>query len=190
MRTYRIAVAASVAVAALSLSACSSSSDTATSETSAASSPSAAATSAPAAAGTIVEVASSNPDFSTLVTAVKAAGLVETLNGTGPFTVFAPTNAAFDALPAGVLDKLLLPANKESLTKILTYHVIPAKVMAADVTAGQVATVEGSKVTIATADGVKVDKATVTATDVAATNGVIHVIDQVLVPADVKISDL
>jgi uncharacterized surface protein with fasciclin (FAS1) repeats len=121
---------------------------------------------------------------------VKAAGLVETLNGAGPFTVFAPTNEAFEALPAGLLDKLLLPANKESLTKILTYHVIPAKVMAADVTAGKVATVEGSKVTIATADGVKVDKATVTATDVAATNGVIHVIDQVLVPADVKVSDL
>src|SRR4051812_27913768 len=124
MRTYRIAVAASVALAALSLSACSSSSDTATSETAAATSPSAAAaSSAPAATGTIVEVASSNPDFSTLVSAVKAAGLVETLNGAGPFTVFAPTNAAFEALPAGVLDKLLLPANKESLTKILTYHV-------------------------------------------------------------------
>src|SRR3954454_10784368 len=178
MRTYRIAVAASVALAALSLSACSSSSDTATSETAAATSPSAAAaTSAPAAAGTIVEVASSNPDFSTLVTAVKAAGLVETLNGTGPFTVFAPTNAAFDALPAGVLDKLLLPANKESLTKILTYHVLPAKVMAADVTAGKVKTVEGSEVTITTDGGVKVNDATVTATDVGATNGVIHVID-------------
>jgi uncharacterized surface protein with fasciclin (FAS1) repeats len=90
----------------------------------------AASSSAPAAAGTIVEVASANPDFSTLVAAVKGAGLVETLNGAGPFTGFAPTNEAFEALPAGLLDKLLLPANKESLTKILTYHVIPAKVMA------------------------------------------------------------
>jgi uncharacterized surface protein with fasciclin (FAS1) repeats len=194
MRPNRIAAAFAVTIAAVSLSACSSS-DTASSETSAAATPAAtsapaASSSAPAAAGTIVEVASANPDFSTLVAAVKAAGLVETLNGAGPFTVFAPTNEAFSALPAGLLDKLLLPANKKSLTKILTYHVIPAKVMAADVTAGKVATAEGSKVTIATADGVKVDKATVTATDVEATNGVIHVIDQVLVPADVKISDL
>src|SRR3954453_1990139 len=157
MRTYRIAVAASVAVAALSLSACSSSSDTATSEASAATSPSAAATpaasSAPAAAGTIVEVASSNPDFSTLVTAVKAAGLVETLNGAGPFTVFAPTNAAFEALPAGLLDKLLLPANKETPTQILTYPVPASEVMAADVKPGKVPTVEGSELTITTDAG-------------------------------------
>jgi uncharacterized surface protein with fasciclin (FAS1) repeats len=194
MRRTRIATAAAIAVAALTLSACSSS-DSTTPESSAASSPSAAATpaatsSAPAAAGTIVEVASSNPDFSTLVAAVKAAGLVETLSGAGPFTVFAPTDAAFEALPAGLLDKLLLPANKETLTKILTYHVVPAKVMAADVKAGQVATVEGGEITVTTDSGVKVNKATVTATDVEASNGVIHVIDQVLVPADVNVSDL
>jgi uncharacterized surface protein with fasciclin (FAS1) repeats len=194
MRHTRIATAAAVAVAALTLSACSSSSDTATPETTAAAASAAAtptaASSAPAEAGTIVEVASSNPDFSTLVAAVKAAGLVETLSGTGPFTVFAPTDEAFAALPAGLLDKLLLPANKETLTKILTYHVIPAKVMAADVTAGEVKTVEGSEITIATDGGVKVDEATVTATDVEASNGVIHVIDQVLVPADVNVSEL
>ena len=194
MRRTRIATAAAIAVAALTLSACSSS-DTTTPESPAASSPSAAATpaatsSAPAAAGTIVEVASSNPDFSTLVAAVKAAGLVETLSGAGPFTVFAPTDSAFEALPAGLLDKLLLPANKETLTKILTYHVVPAKVMAADVKAGQVATVEGGEITVTTDSGVKVNKATVTATDVEASNGVIHVIDQVLVPADVNVSDL
>ena len=192
MRHIRIATAAAVVVAALTLSACSSS-DTDSSDTPAATTEAAApatSSAAPDAAGTIVEVASSNADFSTLVTAVKAAGLVETLSGTGPFTVFAPTNEAFAALPAGLLDKLLLPANKEALTKILTYHVIPAKVMAADVKAGKVKTAEGSELTIATEGGVKVDKANVTATDVAASNGVIHVIDQVLVPADVKVGDL
>jgi uncharacterized surface protein with fasciclin (FAS1) repeats len=194
MRHIRIATVAAVAVAALSLSACGSS-DTATPETPVATSAPAAAatpTDSPtaAAAGTIVETASSNPDFSTLVAAVKAAGLVETLNGTGPFTVFAPTDEAFAALPKGVLDKLLQPANKETLTKILTYHVIPAKVMAADVKAGEVKTVEGSEITIATDSGVKVNKATVTATDVEASNGVIHVIDQVLLPADVNPGEL
>src|SRR5690242_18798036 len=135
MRNIRFAAAAAVAVAALALSACSSSdtdaSDTPAATTEAARPPTSAAASD--AAGTIVDVASANPGFSTLVAAVKAAGLVETLSGTGPFTVFAPTNAAFAALPAGLVDKLLLPANKEALTKILTYHVLPAKVMAADV---------------------------------------------------------
>jgi uncharacterized surface protein with fasciclin (FAS1) repeats len=192
MRHFRIAAAATVAVATLTLSACSSSS-TETSDTPAATTAAAeptAASTAPEAAGTIVDVASANAEFSTLVAAVKAAGLVETLSGTGPFTVFAPTNEAFAALPAGLVDKLLLPANKEALTKILTYHVLPAKVMAADVAAGKVKTVEGSEITIATDGGVKVDKANVTATDVAASNGVIHVIDQVLVPADVKVGDL
>lgn len=195
MRHHRIAAAVAAAVAALALAACSSSSTTATSSTPAAASPSTAAStpaasSAPAAAGTIVEVAAANPDFSTLVAAVKAAGLVDTLNGAGPFTVFAPTNEAFAALPAGLLDKLLLPANKATLTKILTYHVVPAKVMAADVKAGKVTTVEGGEITIATDGGVKVNEATVTSTDVAASNGVIHVIDKVLVPADVDVSKL
>ncbi len=137
-------------------------------------------------AGTIVDVAAGNPDFSTLVAAVKAAGLVETLSGTGPFTVFAPTNEAFAALPAGVLDKLLLPENKETLTKVLTYHVVPGKVTSDQVTAGDVTTVEGSPIAITTDGGVKINgTTTVTAVDVEASNGVIHVIDSVLIPAEV-----
>ena len=140
--------------------------------------------------GTIVEVAQGNPDFSTLVAAITAAGLGDALSGEGPFTVFAPTNAAFEALPEGLLEKLLLPENKEVLTKILTYHVVPSKVMAADVAAGDVATLEGSTFTITTEGGVKVNASNVTATDVAASNGVIHVIDAVLVPASVDVSSL
>ena len=140
--------------------------------------------------GTIVEVAQGNPEFSTLVTAVTAAGLGEALSGAGPLTVFAPTNAAFEALPAGLLQKLLLPENKETLTKILTYHVVAAKVMAADVKAGDVTTLEGSTFAITTEGGVKVNASNVTATDVPASNGVIHVIDAVLVPASVDVSKL
>jgi uncharacterized surface protein with fasciclin (FAS1) repeats len=140
--------------------------------------------------GTIVEVAQGNPDFSTLVAAITAAGLGDALSGEGPFTVFAPTNAAFEALPEGLLEKLLLPENKEVLTKILTYHVVPSKVMAADVAAGDVATLEGSTFAITTEGGVKVNASNVTATDVAASNGVIHVIDAVLVPASVDVSSL
>ena len=140
--------------------------------------------------GNIVEVAQGNPEFSTLVTAVTAAGLGEALSGAGPLTVFAPTNAAFEALPAGLLQKLLLPENKETLTKILTYHVVAAKVMAADVKAGDVTTLEGSTFAITTEGGVKVNESKVTATDVAASNGVIHVIDAVLVPASVDVSKL
>lgn len=149
-------------------------------------------TSAPAAAGDIVAVASANPDFSTLVAAVKAAGLVETLQGPGPFTVFAPTNEAFAKLPAGLVDKLLLPENKDVLAKILTYHVVPGKVLAADVKAGDVASVEGSPITVAV-DGSTVTlngSAKVVATDVGASNGVIHVIDAVIVPPGVDVSTL
>jgi uncharacterized surface protein with fasciclin (FAS1) repeats len=112
------------------------------------------------------------------------------LSGDGPFTVFAPTNAAFAALPAGLLDKLLLPKNKAILTKILTYHVVGSEVMAADVTAGNVTTLEGSSIAVTTMDGVKVNKANVTTTDVMASNGVIHVIDAVLVPASVDVASL
>ena len=140
--------------------------------------------------GNIVEVAQGNPDFSTLVAAVVAADLAETLSGEGPFTVFAPTNAAFEALPAGLLEKLLLPENKATLIKILTYHVVQSKVMAADVAAGEVTTVEGSTFEITTMGGVKVNTANVTSTDVPASNGVIHVIDAVLVPPTVDISAL
>jgi uncharacterized surface protein with fasciclin (FAS1) repeats len=138
----------------------------------------------------IVEVAQGNADFSTLVQAVVAADLAETLSGEGPFTVFAPTNEAFAALPAGLLEKLLLPENKATLVKILTYHVVPSKIMAANIMAGDVTTVETSTVTISTENGVKVGSATVTSPDVAASNGVIHVIDAVLVPPTVDISAL
>ena len=133
---------------------------------------------------TIVEIAVGNPDFSTLVAALEAAGLVEALSGKGPFTVFAPTNAAFDALPAGTLDDLLKPENKETLTAVLTYHVVPGKEMAADVVALTEATsLQGDTITVTASDaGVKVDAANVTATDLEAANGVIHVIDAVILP--------
>ncbi len=133
------------------------------------------------AANTIVDVASSNKDFSTLVKAVKAAGLVDTLKGKGPFTVFAPTDAAFAKLPAGTLDALLKDPAK--LKAVLTYHVVAGQVKAADVKPGAVKTVNGQSFMVAAKDGkVMVDAATVTATDVAASNGVIHVIDTVILP--------
>lgn len=140
--------------------------------------------------GTIVDVAAGNPDFETLVAAVTAADLVETLSGDGPFTVFAPTDDAFDALPEGLLDALLLPENKDALTSILTYHVVSGEVMAADVTAGDVATVEGSTIAITTDGGVMVNEANVVTTDVDASNGVIHVIDAVIVPPTVDVNAL
>lgn len=132
----------------------------------------------------IVEIAAGNDDFSTLVAAVTAAGLVETLSGKGPFTVFAPTNEAFAKLPEGTVETLLKPENKAKLAAILTYHVVGAKVMAADVAAGKVATVNGAKITITTDNGVMVDKAKVIKTDLVGTNGVIHVIDSVIMPAE------
>ena len=140
--------------------------------------------------GDIVAVASGNPDYSTLVAALSAAGLVETLQGEGPFTVFAPTDAAFAALPEGLLEKLLMPENIAALTAILTYHVVPGMVMSTDVTAGDVATVEGSTIAITTDMGVMVNGANVVAVDVAASNGVIHVIDAVIVPPTVDLSTL
>jgi uncharacterized surface protein with fasciclin (FAS1) repeats len=130
----------------------------------------------------IVDTAVGAGSFKTLVAAVKAAGLVETLKGAGPFTVFAPTDEAFAKLPAGTVEALLKPENKEKLVAVLTYHVVPGKVMAADVKAGKVKTVQGSELTISTTGGVMVDKAKVTATDIVADNGVIHVIDTVIVP--------
>lgn len=180
--------------ALLVLSGCSNESDNdeaAAETTSASPSPSESESEAPAEEpGTIVDVAAGNPDFETLVTAVTAADLAETLSGDGPFTVFAPTNEAFAALPDGLLDALLLPENKDALTSILTYHVLPAEVMAADVTAGEVATVEGSMIDITTDDGVMVNDATVITTDVEASNGVIHAIDSVLVPPSVDVNAL
>ena len=134
----------------------------------------------------IVDTAAGNKDFSTLVAAVQAAGLVETLKSKGPFTVFAPTNAAFAKLPAGTVESLLKPENKATLVKILTYHVVSGKVLAADVVklnGKMVKTVQGSDVTITVADGkVKVNDSNVVATDIETSNGVIHVIDTVLLP--------
>lgn len=132
----------------------------------------------------IIDIAASNGDFSTLVAAVQAAGLVETLKGDGPFTVFAPTNEAFAALPAGTVENLLKPENKDQLVSILTYHVVPGAVTS-DQLAGQrlsVATVQGSNVHIDGTNGVKADNANVTSADIMATNGVIHVIDAVILP--------
>lgn len=140
--------------------------------------------------GTIVDVASANEDFETLVAAVSAAGLAETLSGEGPFTVFAPTDAAFDALPEGVLDALLLEENRDTLVKILTYHVVPGEVTSDQISAGEVATVEGQPVEITTEGGVQVNGATVVMPDLAASNGVIHVIDAVILPPDVDPSTL
>ena len=173
-----VALLALPLAAALTLTACSDDGDdnSSASETT---------TAAAAEAGTIVEVAAETPALSTLVSAVQAAELVDTLNGAGPFTVFAPTNDAFNALPAGVVENLLLPCNKDALTEVLTYHVLPAEVPSSDVTAGDVATVQGSNVTLATDNGVTVNDATVTIPDVEASNGVVHVIDAVLVPESV-----
>jgi uncharacterized surface protein with fasciclin (FAS1) repeats len=136
-----------------------------------------------ASAADIVDTAVAG-NFNTLVAAVKAAGLVDTLKGPGPFTVFAPTDEAFAKLPAGTLDNLLKPENKEQLKKILTYHVVSGKVMAKDVVKLQSAkTVEGAEVAIKAGNsGVMVNNAHVTKTDIAASNGVIHVIDAVLLP--------
>ncbi|NMG23087.1 fasciclin domain-containing protein [Brasilonema bromeliae] len=138
-------------------------------------------------AGTVVDVASSNPSFKTLVKAVKAAGLVETLSGSGPFTVFAPTDAAFNKLPKATLQKLLKPENKETLTKILTYHVVSGAVDSKSLKSGAVNTVEGSPVDVKVGKGVTVGKAKVTKPDIKASNGVIHAIDTVLLPPDVKL---
>jgi uncharacterized surface protein with fasciclin (FAS1) repeats len=128
----------------------------------------------------IVDVAVKAGSFKTLVAAVQAAGLVDTLKGPGPFTVFAPSDDAFAKIPKDKLDALI--KDKAALTKVLTYHVVPGKVMAADVKAGKVKTVQGQEVTLATAGGVTIDGAKVVATDVAASNGVIHVIDTVIMP--------
>jgi uncharacterized surface protein with fasciclin (FAS1) repeats len=179
MKVLRPAAFTAVAIAtALVLSACGSDSEKAMEET----------TTEQTSVGTIVDVASGAGNFSTLVAAVTAADLATTLSGEGPFTVFAPTDDAFAALPAGVLDALLLPENKALLAQILTYHVVSGKVMAADVTAGDVATVEGQTVKLGTEGGVTVNGATVISADVAASNGVIHAIDQVILPPGVDVT--
>jgi uncharacterized surface protein with fasciclin (FAS1) repeats len=180
MKKLRLgAITALTLAAALTLSACGSDSETATDSMT-----------EQASVGTIVDVAVGAGNFSTLVAAVTAADLVETLSGTGPFTVFAPTDEAFAALPAGVLDALLLPENKAVLAQILTYHVVSGTVMAADVTDGDVATVEGSNIKLSTASGVTVNGANVVAADVLASNGVIHAIDAVILPPGVDVAKL
>ncbi len=134
-------------------------------------------------AKTVVDIAIGSPDHTTLVAAIKAADLVDTLSGPGPFTIFAPTNAAFAKLPAGTVESLLLPENKAKLAAILTYHVVPAKVMAADVKTGEAPTVNGKMLKLkADASGVMVNKAKVVATDLVGSNGVIHVVDTVILP--------
>ena len=132
----------------------------------------------------IVETAIAAGNFSTLATALTAAGLVETLKGDGPFTVFAPTDEAFAKLPQQTLSDLLKPGNKEKLTAILTYHVVPGKITASQVASiSKAKTLHGQSLTVDTNDGVKIDNAKVIAADVEASNGVIHVIDTVLLPA-------
>jgi uncharacterized surface protein with fasciclin (FAS1) repeats len=131
----------------------------------------------------IVDTAVAAGSFTTLVAAVQAAGLVDTLKGPGPFTVFAPTDAAFAALPEGTVESLLLPENKDQLVSILTYHVVPGKVMSTDLSEGLTAnTVQGAPVTITLEGGAKVNGAAISTADVAASNGVIHVIDAVILP--------
>ena len=137
----------------------------------------------PAKAADIVDTAVAAGSFKTLVAAVQAAGLVDTLKGEGPFTVFAPTDEAFAALPAGTVEDLLKPENKDKLVKILTYHVVAGKVMSTDLKDDMMAkTVQGGEVKIDLDNGVMVNDATVTAADIAADNGVIHVIDKVILP--------
>ena len=131
----------------------------------------------------IVDTAVAAGNFTTLAAALTAAGLVETLKGPGPFTVFAPTDAAFAALPAGTVEDLLKPENKDKLIAVLTYHVVPGAVMAKDLTEGMMAkTVNGAEVTITLEGGAKVNGAVISTADIAASNGVIHVIDSVILP--------
>ncbi len=137
--------------------------------------------------GDIVETAINAGSFGTLVAAVQAASLVETLQSAGPFTVLAPTDDAFAALPAGLVDCLLLEENVDALSAILTYHVVSGAVMAADLADGDVPTVQGENVTVDLTDGVKFNNATVVTADVTASNGVIHAVDAVLVPPTIDV---
>ena len=133
---------------------------------------------------TVVDIAVGSADHTTLVAAVTAAGLVETLSGDGPFTVFAPTNAAFDALPAGTVEELVKPENKEKLTSILTYHVVAGNVLSSQLTDGQkVATLNGQELMVAIKEGVvTINGIKVVASDLAGTNGVVHVVEGVILP--------
>ncbi len=135
----------------------------------------------------IVELAVGTESLSTLVAAVKAGGLVETLSGKGPFTVFAPTNEAFAALPEGTLDMLLKPENKDKLVAVLTYHVVSGTVKSTDLKNGMSAkTVQGEKIKVDLSNGVKINQANVISADIMASNGVVHVIDQVILPPSMQ----
>jgi uncharacterized surface protein with fasciclin (FAS1) repeats len=182
-----------VGTLALGAAACGDDDDGASPEepsTAMADSPADSGTSAPESPATVVDVAASNDDFSTLVSAVEAAGLGDTLSGDGPFTVFAPVNDAFAALPAGTLDSLLLPENQDQLTAVLTYHVVPQEVMSDDLTDGMtITTVQGQPLTVGVSDAdvTLTDAAgntvSVVQADIEAGNGIVHVIDGVLLPA-------
>jgi uncharacterized surface protein with fasciclin (FAS1) repeats len=188
-------LAAGLAVGALALTACGSDSndaeEPATTEAAAEESATTEAAGDDVEAGNIVDVAVGAGTFNTLVAAVTAADLAETLSGEGPFTVFAPTDDAFAALPEGLVDALLLPENKDALVAVLTYHVLGAEVPSSDVAPGDVETLQGESITISVdGDTVMVNDATVTAVDVEASNGVIHVIDAVLVPPSIDVTTL
>ena len=191
--TNRTRTAAAAIAAALVLSACSTDAEETVVDEPAPAAPAepeAPAEDETAELGTVVDIAIATDGFETLVAAIVAADLTETLAGEGTFTVFAPTDEAFAALPEGLLEKLLLEENRDVLVKILTYHVVPGTVLAADVTDGDVATVEGQNVTLDTTAGVTVNGANVVLADVLASNGVIHVIDAVILPPDVDVSTL
>ncbi|MEN9261197.1 MAG: fasciclin domain-containing protein [Thermostichus sp. HHBFW_bins_43] len=177
----KLSLAGLAILASALLAACGSSGDTAVSPPSPTPTVSPSPTPAPS---DIVAIAAGNPDFSTLVAALQAADLVEALQAEGPFTVFAPTNAAFAALPAGTVESLLLPENRDDLVRILTYHVVPAAAPSSALSSGQqVTTLEGSPVTVTIENGViKINDATVITPDIEASNGIIHVIDAVLIP--------
>jgi uncharacterized surface protein with fasciclin (FAS1) repeats len=191
-RTPTRLLAAVTAAAVIALAACGDDGNDeseATTATTAEAEPAAEPESADEMTDTVIDVAVAN-DFTTLVAAVEAAGLVETLSGEGPFTVFAPTNEAFAALPDGLVDALLLPENKDALTEILTYHVVSGKVLSTDLSSGEVATVQGEDVTVVVDDGVTVEGANVVVADVEAGNGVVHVIDAVIVPPSIDAAAL
>jgi len=190
MRRSRIMLVAAFAALSLVAAACGSDDDPATEPTAAAPSPTADAEMEMEASMTITDIVAETPEFSTLLAAVQAADLGDALAGEGPLTVFAPTDDAFAALPEGTLDTLLEPENQEQLAAILTYHVVPAEVMAADVTSGEVETLNGEAFTVEASDGgVTItdgqgNTANVTQTDIMASNGVMHVIDAVLLPPE------
>ncbi len=197
MKSLRTIAFTTASLAALFTAACSQAGTPAAEPAAPAAEEAAAPAAATAPSGDIVATASGSPDHTTLVTAVQAAGLVETLQGAGPFTVFAPTDAAFGKLPAGTVESLTQPAQKAALTKILTYHVVPGRLTAADIASQAAAnggtatltTVEGSTLTVSDAGGgawritdEKGGTSMITAADLGATNGVIHVVDTVLMP--------